>query len=673
MSSSYDKPIGTIEKTLLLAFFYVLPQYICSHYEWYRTGLWIQVLLTALGGWLAISNDIVPKPTRFQNSLCAFVAVGAIFYFYPLQAYQSHILWLYLIVAVAVVIEVLNHFWIAYDNSLDLEQKKEIHMGNMEIVSKRGASQEATQAKPLQQAQAVAVTQSQQDSTPPDPNTTPIRFVAKKSRHTFSDVSGMYELVERLKETSGDLRSNRGNGILLFGEPGNGKTFFAECLAGEMQVPMITLTYGLLASGFINVGTENLMKALADARRQAPCLFFFDEVDSLLSARHGNANRSEESDRMCNVLLTELVDMRKSGVYFVAATNFVDNLDAAAIREGRFDYKIEVPNPDLDARLNMISQPIERAKMEIDLDVLYSVAGRWEGFSVARIKQVVAETVRKATKEQYYEIDVAYLMAVLREVQGRAGSLPESAMSLDQLVLSADQRETLGGLVMRLSKIEDIEKLGGSVPRGVLFWGPPGTGKTVTAMALAKSSGWAFLSTSGNDLLSNDKAVDKLMRQASDLRPCIVFIDEADDVFSHRGANPGITLLTNKLLAAMDGTKGRVPDVLFVAATNHYDNFDPAALRGGRFTEKVEFRNPGGNEIIRHISSWQEKLRMPLAKSCTTEVIADLLEGKSNSDVREILQAAVNIAATRHLREQKNDHRITLEDLIAARTSVSGV
>lgn len=95
------------------------------------------------------------------------------------------------------------------------------------------------------------------------------------------------------------------------------------------------------------------------------------------------------------------------------------------------------------------------------------------------------------------------------------------------------------------------------------------------------------------DLLADAKKMDAIAAQASDLRPCIVFIDEADDVFKNRRFSSNAAL-TNKMLAIMDGSAGQVPDVLFVAATNHIEDMDPAALRGGRLTEKgrVRFARP---------------------------------------------------------------------------------
>jgi transitional endoplasmic reticulum ATPase len=104
---------------------------------------------------------------------------------------------------------------------------------------------------------------------------------------------------------------------------------------------------------------------------------------------------------------------------------------------------------------------------------------------------------------------------------------------------------------LRLRHVHRMEQLGGALPRGVLFYGPPGTGKTQAAMAIAKSSGWAVLKTTGAELLASHSAWTQLYRQAKNLRPCIVFVDEAEDVFRNRSVS-AVSSLTNRILASID-------------------------------------------------------------------------------------------------------------------------
>lgn len=497
-----------------------------------------------------------------------------------------------------------------------------------------------------------------------------IRYQATKPRFSFANVVGMKEVKGRLiaagKEVVASQKSGAQarNGVLMTGKPGNGKTFMAEALAGELRLPFLSVSYGDVASKWVNDTPENVVKVFRDAAKQAPCVLFIDEIDSLIANRN-NSSGNEESARVTNVLLTELVNIRRAGVVVVAASNFVDRLDPAAIREGRFDFKIEITAPDSVARRHMI---VSKCKIAISEETIETAVRRWDGFSVARITAVMEEANRMA--QQSGLITFQLLQSALRNIQGRKGNIPEDTPTVDQLTMDADSKQRLMALARRMDKIMEIEAMGGSVPRGVLFYGPPGTGKTLTARALAKTANWAFLSVSGMDLIADPKRIDALVEEASELRPCVVFIDEADDVFKDRRYSNTATV-TNKLLAAMDGAGGKVPDILFVAATNHPDAMDSAALRGGRFTEKIEFGLPSVETLVEFLRKWKEGTKAKLAPSFSLEGAARRLDGNSMANVREILQMAINNAISR-LDPDADIAVVDMVDLDAAITSVQG-
>jgi transitional endoplasmic reticulum ATPase len=208
-------------------------------------------------------------------------------------------------------------------------------------------------------------------------------------------------------------------------------------------------------------------------------------------------------------------------------------------------------------------------------------------------------------------------------------------------------RDKLKGVARRMKHIEEIEKMGGTVPSGLLFYGPPGTGKTVTARALAKESGWGFLSASGADLMSSPTKIDEILADASDIRPCIVFLDEADDILGDRRYNGNVSAITNKLLAAMDGSGGKVPDVVFVAATNHPESMDSAAMRGGRFTEKIEFAPPTLDVVADYVNRWMGGIKATMDPTLSATSIAQRVEGESIANIKEVLQTAINVAIGR--------------------------
>lgn len=497
-----------------------------------------------------------------------------------------------------------------------------------------------------------------------------IRYQAVKPRHSFAAVVGMKDVKDRLLAAGKEVVASSGkdaqprNGILMIGKPGNGKTFIAEALAGELKLPFLSVAYGDVASKWINETTENVIKVFRDAVAQAPCLLFVDEIDSLIASRNGNSS-GEESAKTTNAILTELVNIRRAGVVVVAASNFVDRLDPAAIREGRFDFKIEITAPDSVARRHMI---VSKCKIAISEETIETAVRRWDGFSVARISAVMEEANRMG--QQSGLLTFQLLQSALRNIQGRKGNIPEDTPTVDQLTMDAESKQRLLALARRMDKIMEIEAMGGSVPRGVLFFGPPGTGKTLMARALAKTANWAFLSVSGMDLISDPKRIDALVEEASELRPCVVFIDEADDVFKDRRYSHTATV-TNKLLAAMDGAGGKVPDVLFIAATNHPDQMDEAAMRGGRFTEKIEFRVPSVETLVEFLRQWEQGTKAKLAPSFSLEGAAHRLAGNSMANVREILQMAINNAIAR-LDPDDEVAVVNMDDLEGAVESVQG-
>lgn len=491
-------------------------------------------------------------------------------------------------------------------------------------------------------------------------------FETSRPRYSFKDVMGMGDLKKRLREVVSTIKSEGKNGILLTGDPGNGKTFIVEALAGELKLPFLPITIADVESMWSGQRTERVTAAFRTAKRSAPCVMFLDEVDSLIPDRGTSAGigggASQNIVNTVNAILTEIVNLRGSGVIIVAASNFPDQLDRAATREGRFDFRIEVPPPDYDARVGLLGAYIDKELAYAD-GVRERVAKRWEGFSNVRIRTVVETCSKEVKKQGRRRVDFADMAEALREVQGSAGvRLPENTKSLDDLSFPEREKQRLLALVHRLINIDEVERLGGSVPKGVLFSGPPGTGKTATAKGLAKSSGWAFLPTTGQELLSSPEKVDEILKKAADIRPCIVFIDEADDVLQDRATNPFSKASTNKLLAAMDGVTA-LPDVMFIAATNHPDVLDAAAVRGGRFSEKIGFHLPDEDTIRSFVKDWMKSKSMtPFGPDFTPEAIARILNGQALADVQDRLQQAINNASGKVLEGGK----VGIGDLIAA-------
>lgn len=495
---------------------------------------------------------------------------------------------------------------------------------------------------------------------------------AQTPRTTFANIFGMQAIKDKLLEPAKLILAERNsngkaeppaNGILLHGEPGNGKTVFAEALAGELNVPYVSLTYGDVSSKWLGEMPRLISNCFIFAKLRAPCVMLIDEIDSFIRSRD-TAGNSEEGLKITNTLLTEIVNLRNHRVVLLGATNYLANLDAAAIREGRFDYKIEITPPDEEARIGILQKGVAKhaQHLKVDQEALLSVAKRWNGFSVSRLLAVVKALPRYARDHNLADIGHDAWMGTLREVQGRNGRVPKNTKSLSELVLDVPTREALEMVGSRLKDVARIESLGGTLPSGMLFHGPSGTGKTAAACALAKEVGWAFLSVAGPDLMADREKISKLYAEAKDIRPCIIFIDEADDALRNRQYS-NTPDLTNRMLALMDGTDEKVKDVVFIAATNHPDQIDPALLRAGRFTEKVEFAPPPRDQIPRFVSNWIKGKKVMLDVGLDVFQITTLLEGQTIANIEGVLQYALNRAISR--KTGQKPVVLSLEDVTA--------
>jgi transitional endoplasmic reticulum ATPase len=372
---------------------------------------------------------------------------------------------------------------------------------------------------------------------------------------------------------------------------------------------------------------------------------------------------------LTNVMLTEIVRLRGTRIILVAATNSIAALDPASIREGRFDFKVEAPPPCLEARKAILRSSIGEAMgfHAIAAPILANLAARWEGFSAARIASVGRELADMRREGLIGEGSLSFdtAMRAMRRIQGSKGAVPEKSKSISEMILTEESHGHLHDLVFRLQHAYSLERIGASLPRGVLLYGPPGTGKTQAAIALAKDSGWAFLKTTGAELLSDPSLWDSIIRNAKDIRPAIVFIDEAEDVLALRRM-PGVAPVTNKLLSTLDGAGGKISDVLFLCATNHADLLDPAALRGGRLEEKIAFSVPAPETLASYV---RMRFRVMAGEVFavsrhTMEGAVAGLKGHSIADVEAVLQRIIDGAAVRHLRE--GTAVITAEDVRSA-------
>ncbi|EIC22886.1 AAA family ATPase [Thiorhodovibrio frisius] len=242
----------------------------------------------------------------------------------------------------------------------------------------------------------------------------------------FADIAGAAQAKQRLRDVVGWLRDptplkafgiRPPRGILLTGPPGTGKTSLARALAGEADVPFLSIAGTEILSKWVGESERQLRELFERARRYAPALLFIDEIDSIGASRAGASQRAAHAGPI-NELLTQLdgFDDTDRPIFVLAATNRPDVLDPALTRPGRFDLEIEVPNPDAEARAHLFKLRLPPRATAADIDVQRLVR-RSSGMSGADIAQVCREAAMSALRraaEQIRQTDLEEALSILR-------------------------------------------------------------------------------------------------------------------------------------------------------------------------------------------------------------------------------------------------------------------
>ncbi len=230
----------------------------------------------------------------------------------------------------------------------------------------------------------------------------------KHGRVTFDDVAGIDEAKEELEEIVEFLRNPQKfsrlggkipKGALLVGPPGTGKTLLARAIAGEAGVPFFTISGSDFVEMFVGVGASRVRDMFEQAKKNAPCIVFIDEIDAVGRARGvGMGGGNDEREQTLNQLLVEMDGFEANeGVIIVAATNRRDVLDPALLRPGRFDRQIQVPNPDIKGREKILTVHARKVPVGADVD-LRIIARGCPGFSGADLANLVNEAALMAAR-----------------------------------------------------------------------------------------------------------------------------------------------------------------------------------------------------------------------------------------------------------------------------------
>jgi len=301
-------------------------------------------------------------------------------------------------------------------------------------------------------------------------------YIEKKTGVTFADVAGIDEAEEEVAEVVGFLKDpdkyqrlggRIPKGVLIVGPPGTGKTLLARAVAGEAGVPFFSISGSEFVEMFVGVGAARVRDLFDQARRQAPCIIFIDELDALGRARNAQpfTGGMDEKEQTLNQLLVELDGFDSStGIVLLAATNRPEILDPALLRAGRFDRQVLVDRPDRTGRTAILKVHAKNVALTTELD-LESVAALTPGFTGADLANLVNEAAIVATRRGAEAVALEDFTAAIERIV--------AGLEKKSRILNPREREVVAyhemghALVALMSKQCDPVHKVSIIPRGV--------------------------------------------------------------------------------------------------------------------------------------------------------------------------------------------------------------
>jgi len=523
-------------------------------------------------------------------------------------------------------------------------------------------------------------------------------------RITYDELGGLKKEVQKIREMvelpmrHPELFDKIGveapKGVLLYGPPGTGKTLLAKAVAGETNAHFISLSGPEIMGKHYGESEERIREIFTQAEENAPSIIFIDEIDSIAPKRDEVSGELEK--RIVSQLLTLMDGMKSRGkVVVIAATNRPDSIDPALRRPGRFDREIEIGIPDDEGRFDILS--IHTRGMPIDEKVdLKQISKTTHGFVGADLEVLSKEAAMKSLRRILPEIDYdeeKISSEILEKIQITSDDFRDALKEVSPSALREVQVQVpnvswddVGGLDNLKEELKEAvewpikykdayDYVDVEAPKGILLHGPPGTGKTMIAKALAKMTESNFISIKGPELLSkwvgeSEKGVREIFRKARQAAPCIIFLDEVDALVPRRGSGGSDSHVTenvvSQILTEIDGLE-ELNNVLIIGATNRLDIVDEALLRPGRFDRIIKVPNPDEKGRL-HIFEIHTK-KKPLDSDVKISEIVKITDDFSGAEIAAVTNRAAIAALKRYVSgKSKNvkEIKITQQDLIDA-------
>merc|ERR1712088_100834 len=467
-------------------------------------------------------------------------------------------------------------------------------------------------------------------------------------------------------------------GILLFGPPGTGKTLMARAVANETGAFFFLINGPEIMSKLAGESESNLRKAFEEAEKNSPAIILIDELDSIAPKRE--KTNGEVERRIVSQLLTLMDGLKqRSQTIIMAAINRPNSIDPALRRFGRFDREVDIGIPDAVGRMEILRIHTKNMKLHDDLD-LEQVAAETHGHVGADLAALCSEAALQQIREKMDLIDLedetidaevldslAVTMADFRYAMGKStpSAIRECVVEVPTVTwadvggLENVKRELQELVQYPVEHPEKFLKFGMMPSRGVLFYGPPGCGKTLLAKAIANECQANFISIKGPELLTmwfgeSEANVRDIFDKARSAAPCVLFFDELDSIAKARGGSTGgdaggaSDRIINQVLTEMDGM-GAKKNVFIIGAPNRPDIIDGAILRPGRLDQLIYIPLP--DEASRKSILKSNLRKTPIAKTVDLDYIAKMTKGFSGADLTEICQRSVKLAIRENIEQ----------------------
>lgn len=489
-------------------------------------------------------------------------------------------------------------------------------------------------------------------------------------RKQLAQIKEMVELPLRHPQLFKSIGIKPPRGMLLFGPPGTGKTLVARAVANETGAFFFLLNGPEIMSKLAGESESNLRKAFSECEKNSPAILFIDEIDAIAPKRektHGEVER-----RIVSQLLTLMDGLKqRSNVIVIGATNRPNSIDPALRRFGRFDREIDVGIPDAIGRLEILRIHTKNMKLAEDVD-LERIANECHGYVGADLAALCSEAAMQQIRQKMDLIDLEaekidaeilnQLAVTMDDFQFALGKNSPSALRETVVETPNVTWEDIGGLSNVKRELQELVqypvehpemflKFGMQPSRGVLFYGPPGCGKTLLAKAIAHECQANFISIKGPELLTmwfgeSEANVRDVFDKARAAAPCVLFFDELDSIAKSRGGSVGdaggaADRVINQVLTEMDGM-GSKKNVFIIGATNRPDIIDSAILRPGRLDQLIYIPLPDEPSRLQIFKASLRKT--PIAKDVDLTFLSKMTVGFSGADITEICQRACKLA-----------------------------